>query len=384
MKPSPGAARILIATDNADDATQIQRQLKSDFEHVRASTVAERGVQDFDDCKPDVLVLAFDRLDKAQSYYLGLYRMGQALLQHPHRTVILCNKDEVREAFDLCKKEYFDDYVLYWPHTHDGPRLAMSIWSACREMMALRSDAPGPAQLLAHARHLADLERTLSTELAEGEQQIAVARHALALAEGEAAGAFDDFSRRVIHGTELKDMAALAREIDQLKQQQLAQTRRVGIDSLEPMRRWAHKLKAEIEPALAGSRVLAEQVRKIRLIVMVVEDDELMQKLVLRTLDPALYEILSAGDGTAAFSLLRRVRPDVILMDISLPGMDGVALTQRLKATPHLADIPVIMMTGDARRETLISSMEGGAAAFVVKPFTRESLTAKLDRILPR
>ena len=386
MKPSPGAARILIATDNADDATQIQRQLKSDFEHVRASTVAERGVQDFDDCKPDVLVLAFDRLDKAQSYYLGLYRMGQALLQHPHRTVILCSKDEVREAFDLCKKEYFDDYVLYWPHTHDGPRLAMSIWSACREMMALRSssDAPGPAQLLAHARHLAELERTLSKELAEGEQQIAVARHALAQAEGATAGAFDDFSRRVIHGGEAKDLAALAREIDQLKQQQLANTRRIGADSLEPMSTWAHKLKAQIEPALAGTRALAEQVRKIRLIVMVVEDDELMQKLVLHTLDPALYEVLQAADGAAAFSLLKRVRPDVILMDISLPGMDGVALTQRLKATRHLADIPVIMMTGDARRETLLSSMESGAAAFVVKPFTRESLTAKLERILPR
>ncbi len=323
-KPSPGTARILIATDNADDATQIQRQLKNDFVHLRATTVAERGVQDFDDCKPDVLVLAFDRLDKAQSYYLGLYRTGQSLLQHPHRTVILCSKDEVREAFELCKKEYFDDYVLYWPHTHDGPRLAMSIWSACREMMALRpSDTPGPAQLLAHARHLADLDRTLGRELA----------------------------------------AAAA---------------------LEPVSAWAQKLQNEIEPALAGIRAMTEQVRKIRLVVMVVEDDELIQQLVLRTLDPALYEVLPVGDGAAALSLLRRVRPDVILMDISLPGMDGVALTQRLKAARHLADIPVVMMTGDARRETLISSMEGGAAAFVVKPFTRESLTAKLEKLLPR
>lgn len=44
-----------------------------------------------------------------------------------HRTVILGSKDEVSAVFELCKKEYFDDYVLYWPHTHDGSRLALSI-----------------------------------------------------------------------------------------------------------------------------------------------------------------------------------------------------------------------------------------------------------------
>jgi len=59
-------------------------------------------------------------------------------------------------------------------------------------------------------------------------------------------------------------------------------------------------------------------------------------------------------------------------------------LTQRLKAAPHLANIPIIMMTGDARRETLVSSMEAGAIAFVVKPFSRESLERNLDKVLPR
>jgi len=86
--------------------------------------------------------------------------------------------------------------------------------------------------------------------------------------------------------------------------------------------------------------------------------------------------------GVEALSQLRRLHPDVILMDVRLPGVDGVALTQRLKTVPHLADIPIIMMTGDARRETLVSSIGAGAAAFVVKPFTREALVAKLQKVL--
>ena len=66
------------------------------------------------------------------------------------------------------------------------------------------------------------------------------------------------------------------------------------------------------------------------------------------------------------------------------PGADGVTLTRRLKALPDMADIPIVMMTGDARRETLLGSMDAGAAAFVVKPVTRATLEAKLDKILPR
>ena len=64
--------------------------------------------------------------------------------------------------------------------------------------------------------------------------------------------------------------------------------------------------------------------------------------------------------------------------------MDGVSLTRRLKASAYTADIPIVMMTGDARRETLVGSMEAGATDFVVKPVARATLQAKLDKILPR
>jgi CheY-like chemotaxis protein len=80
--------------------------------------------------------------------------------------------------------------------------------------------------------------------------------------------------------------------------------------------------------------------------------------------------------------MLRRVRPSVILMDINLPDIDGIALTRNVKAAPHLAGIPILMLTGDATRETLASSMSAGASDFIVKPFTREALVFKLTRIL--
>jgi CheY-like chemotaxis protein len=385
MKKRSADARVMVATDNVDDASQILRQVKGEFEHARASTSADLAVDDFEAFKPDVLVLAFDTLEKAQGHYLGLLRHGQSVHLHPHRTVVLCSKDEVRAAFDLCKKEYFDDYVLYWPHTHDGPRLTMSIWMACREMMALRSAAPSTGELLAHSQKLGELERRLGRQRDDGQQFIAAASASLSKAEKQIAGALDQFSHRLVSSgsagwIEVKDAEALAREIESLKQQQISETRHVGASSLGSMKAWAKSFEDQIEPALAGARAFADQVRGIRPVVMVVDDDALVRQLIGHTLEPEPYDLLFAEDGAAAMNLLRRTRPDIILMDVRLPGLDGVSLTQRLKASTHLASIPVVMLTGDARRETLAASMAAGAAGFVVKPFRRDALIAKLSK----
>jgi CheY-like chemotaxis protein len=314
MKPSPASARVLVASDNSDDANQIVRQLKGTFDNVRSTTVADSAVADFDECKPDVLVLAFDTLEKSQLYYLGLYRLGATAIRDAHRTVILCSKDEVRAAFELCRKDYFDDYVLYWPQTYDGSRLAMSIWIACRQMVADHANFPGTADLLLHAKHLAELERVV-------------------------ADPHDDSTRA---------------------------------------------LRARMEPALAGTRPVAEAARALKPLVMVIDDDEFSRRLVQRALDPERWDVVLANDGADALAQLRRIKPDVILMDVRLPGDDGLALTRRLKEAPQLASIPIVMMTGDSRRETLMASMEAGAAAFVVKPVERASLYAKLDKLVPR
>lgn len=314
VKTSPSSARILVSTDNADDARQIVKQLSGVFEDIRSSTVVDEATIDFEACRPQVLVLAFDTIAKAQQYYLGLYRLGQGAIHEPHRTIILCGKEEVRAAFDLCRADYFDDYVLYWPQSYDGSRLAMSIWIASRQMAGRDAALPTPAELLLHARHLADLEKVIA----------------------------------------------------------------------DPEEGASEALRSRLAPALAGTRPLADASRKIRPVVLVVDDDDMSRRMVQLAIDPLRWEVAIAIDSAAALGQLRSMRPDVILMDVRLPGMDGVTLTRHLKASPLLRDIPVVMMTGDSRKETLMSSMEAGAAAFVVKPVSRVALEAKLGKIVPR
>ena len=122
---------------------------------------------------------------------------------------------------------------------------------------------------------------------------------------------------------------------------------------------------------------------RVRPIVLVVEDDEFAQQLVTMTLESADIEIVVEHDGAVALDRIRAVRPDLVLMDVMLPTGDGVELTQHMKADPALAGIPVVMLTGDARREVLVRSMEAGASDFIVKPFTPAALLGKLSRFLP-
>ena len=115
--------------------------------------------------------------------------------------------------------------------------------------------------------------------------------------------------------------------------------------------------------------------------ILVVDDDTFVSRLIGKALAGALpVEIEFAASATAGLAFLRRMTPALILMDVNMPGMDGVSMTEWLKSTPSLARIPVVMLTGDARRETIERARLAGAADFIVKPFTRESLLSKIAK----
>ena len=380
-------ARILVAAARSGDAEQIAQSLRDEFADVRATTDPDRIAADFRACEPDVVVLAFETLSGARAYYRVLDK--SSVPQPEHRTLILCSRVECATVVEACRQGEFDDYVLYWPQPYDGFRLAMSIRIACRAMAVPGPQRSLPLGLFGQARHVDELDRNLDAELDDADRRTLELRQSLASTEREIVRVVDDLSGRLATEAsagwiDVKDRDLLAGEFDLLKEQQVDAVRRHGELEIASMRARATRLKDRLEPSLAGARSLVEELRKHRPVVLVVEDDEFSRELVARTLDAECWEAIFASDGASAISQLRQVRPDVILMDIRLPDTDGLSLTHQLKASPHLSAIPVIMMTGDAREETLLSSLAAGASGFVVKPFTRAVLTAKLEKLFAR
>ncbi len=143
------------------------------------------------------------------------------------------------------------------------------------------------------------------------------------------------------------------------------------------MRQWAETMKSELEPQLEATRRLSDLARNVPPTVLIVDDDEFQHKLIKQILANEELTLIFSTSGADALGALRRCRPDLILMDINLPGDNGIEVTRRIKSVAQFAHIPVIMVTGQGAKDIVVESMEVGAADFVVKPFSRETLIKK-------
>ena len=269
---TPG--RVLIATDNRADAEVLLHMLGAEFSVVHASTDPDRMREDFELHAPQVLVLAFDNIDHALQYRLALRPDDVTTTQPmaPRRDILLCGKDDVRRAYELCQQRRFDDYCLFWPMTNDASRLPMSVHLALRELAALT------------ARAAQDAEAAATPDL--------------------------------------------------------------------------------------------------RPVVLVVDDDDTQRKLVALVLKDEPYRLVMAASAREALAALRSVRPAVILMDIQMPDMDGIVATRQIKADPRFAAVPVIMLTGHSEGANVRDSLQCGAADFIIKPFRRDQLIAKVAAVV--
>jgi DNA-binding response OmpR family regulator len=114
--------------------------------------------------------------------------------------------------------------------------------------------------------------------------------------------------------------------------------------------------------------------------VLVVEDDADIQRLVRVLLERAGFTVRGAADGHEALRVLFAERPDLILLDIGLPGMDGWQVLERVR---ELSDVPVLMLTAQGDELDKVRALRGGADDFVTKPFGRQELVARVEA-LPR
>jgi two-component system cell cycle response regulator DivK len=114
--------------------------------------------------------------------------------------------------------------------------------------------------------------------------------------------------------------------------------------------------------------------------ILVIEDNEMNMKLMKAVLQLGKYEVLEAGDAETGLALARANPPDLILMDIQLPGMDGLSATQIIKADERLKAIPIYAVTGFAMEGEKEKARGIGFDGYIVKPFKVKELLDTLSR----
>ena len=115
-----------------------------------------------------------------------------------------------------------------------------------------------------------------------------------------------------------------------------------------------------------------------------VEDDARIRDIELYTLRSTGFEAKGFEDGGAFLAALETERPELVILDVMLPGMDGVELLRRMKAAAHLADIPVIMATAKGAEYDKIQSLDLGADDYLVKPFGMMEMVSRVKAVLRR
>ncbi|MEW6447903.1 MAG: response regulator transcription factor [Bacillota bacterium] len=119
-------------------------------------------------------------------------------------------------------------------------------------------------------------------------------------------------------------------------------------------------------------------------LILVVDDEEHIQKLLGFTFEREGYEVLTAGDGLTGLNLAQSKHPDLIILDVMLPEMDGMQFCQALRADERSREIPVIMLSARRAEKDKVSGLETGADDYVTKPFSVRELSARVRAHLRR
>jgi two-component system cell cycle response regulator len=116
--------------------------------------------------------------------------------------------------------------------------------------------------------------------------------------------------------------------------------------------------------------------------VLVVDDDKNLLDLMTLKLQQKNIRVVGVTDSGAAIAMMTRQLPDLIVLDINMPGLNGHDILRRLKQDPEFVAIPVLMLTAQAQEKDVVSALHSGAMDYIVKPFDADQLVARVEKIL--
>ena len=118
--------------------------------------------------------------------------------------------------------------------------------------------------------------------------------------------------------------------------------------------------------------------------ILIVEDDPSIRRVIALALKSAGYETVEADTGNGGLDAARTCRPSLVLLDIMLPGMDGISVCRALRADSGTKALPVIMLTAKGEERDIVAGLDAGANDYVTKPFSKEVLLARIRAALRR
>lgn len=118
--------------------------------------------------------------------------------------------------------------------------------------------------------------------------------------------------------------------------------------------------------------------------VLLIEDDSVIVDLLRCRLEDGGFKVISAGNGQIGLQKMKKDNPDLVLLDVKMPGMDGFEVCRIAKNDPELKEIPIVFLTTAAQEWDLKEAKEAGAEGYITKPYEGKGIVEKIEEILNR
>lgn len=378
--------KILIVSDSADELRSVQDLLTPDLGGYWCADHDTEALNLFTEKQPAVLILAFLEIEKAERFYLTLFRQCSQIQNIPHQTLVLCKNTEAEHAFSLCLSGTVDDYVVNRP-LYDLFRLRLSVRQALDRRLVHQQSTGLSRQLAGIGKDLHWLDDYVGKALASGERRYQ-----------DTLQAFNDYNRHLGnhlsqlenslsepapgHAVPMLDRSVLSQQFDQVRRKAMGleahQVQQYLRESGTWLKQFSESYREHLKPLRRGPfpPPLPE--------VMIVEDDPVYREILDTMLHDAGFRTVHAANGEEALAGLNRRRPDIMLLDYRMPGLDGIATLKRMKSDANLRAVPVIMLSAISEKDVVSKSIQIGAMGFIVKPGDRQTILGKIMAHLPQ
>jgi CheY-like chemotaxis protein len=116
--------------------------------------------------------------------------------------------------------------------------------------------------------------------------------------------------------------------------------------------------------------------------VLVVDDEPMTQDLLRLMLEPAGFRVTGAEHGLEALKKVEEIKPDIMILDVMMPHMDGITVCKKIRSNPETADLPIVMLSGKTHLNAIEEGLQAGANRYLPKPMSRSDLIQNLREVL--
>ncbi len=380
---------ILIVSDNESELEEIRLHLNNGYTQVHGVLKEDDAIRIFDAKKPALLLLAFNSLHKAETFYLKLFHACEHIYDIPHQVIVFVTRSELERAYELCLREILHSFVIVRPLLSEHfLRLAVTHALEKREAkITIKHGYKLMQRLAAHVESMREEFDQLVRENKVFREQQHSEQRGLVASINSRLGIFRDslMGPDMQEVVTVHDFEALHREFERVREGGIVeQLERHHAKIDKAMDGWTGNLEKHLT-LLERTSVDVKKVKETQLLqILVIDDDDIQRSMLTSVLEESGYKVFQAANGNEGMGMLLSKGPDLVLLDYEMPGLDGVSLLRKMRMSPQLKDLPVIMLTGHREKDVVKRCLDNGANGYLVKPVRVERLHEHLGHFLPR